>query len=528
MHIDFHAVTGDLDRGATYPERVRALLEAGPILDIRMMEHWPGHMPVSGNARRIAVGDRLEECYFMAASDQSQSLVFVHRVLQRIEDYRTAIASWFRTVRIGGMLILVVPHQFLFERRFSLPSPHDPGTLRFYTPASLLMEIEEALDPFAYRLRVLFEDASGVGPDETLDHPATGGRDILVAIERIEPSPVAAELARFGHRDAPPGIFTSEPRPDMRQSPVMATRFGGDPVRRILAVKLDHRDDFRLAERAFRRLRTAFADAQIDLVCGGANADAAREMHLFNKVHAFAIFEEEAALSQPHLYRRKSEDFCRQLNDAAYDLVIDFRVFGETRFPLDLIDSRYRAGFGGRATQKPLDIVLPIGSEAKDERPLRFAQRFEAFYTNLGSNSGVALDVPALHALPAGECLIFGPYCHVPRGTYSVTMHLESRDHLVLGFDVVHTGASVLATAGVIDLQDASSAFTLDLQSDVTDLEIRLRAPGGDLPAFRFFGCTLLKEGERTAHHLSERMSLLVTLTEERLRFPAVTEEVAR
>jgi SAM-dependent methyltransferase len=91
-------------------------------------------------------------------SDASQDAVYSSHCLEHIADYRHAIGEWFRVLKPGGYLIIVVPHQFLYEKRTGLPSRWNEDHKRFYTPASLMAEIERSLLPNAYRLRHLVDN----------------------------------------------------------------------------------------------------------------------------------------------------------------------------------------------------------------------------------------------------------------------------------------------------------------------------------------------------------------------------------
>ena len=93
--------------------------------------------------------------------DESQDLVFAGRRLQEIADYRAAIQGWFKALRVGGRLFIVVPHAFLYERLLAMPGRWNPAQRRLYSPASLMSEVEEALEPNSYRVRWLSDDDQG-------------------------------------------------------------------------------------------------------------------------------------------------------------------------------------------------------------------------------------------------------------------------------------------------------------------------------------------------------------------------------
>jgi SAM-dependent methyltransferase len=118
--------------------------------------------------------------------DQSQDTVFSSHCLEHVENVQTALSEWFRVLKTNGFLILCVPHQHLYERKSSPPSKWNPDHRRFYTPATLLIDIEGALEPNTYRLRHLIDNDAGydysIPPDQ---HPA-GCYEIELVIQRIK------------------------------------------------------------------------------------------------------------------------------------------------------------------------------------------------------------------------------------------------------------------------------------------------------------------------------------------------------
>ena len=46
--------------------------------------------------------------------DQSQDFVFSSHLLEHIEDYRSALAEWWRVIKVGGYLVLYLPHKHFY------------------------------------------------------------------------------------------------------------------------------------------------------------------------------------------------------------------------------------------------------------------------------------------------------------------------------------------------------------------------------------------------------------------------------
>jgi len=119
---------------------------------------------------------------------ESQDAVFSSHCLEHIPDHIKAIQEWYRVTKVGGYVITIVPHAFLYERRKRPPSRWaELHHLRFYTPMSLLAEFEAALPPNSYRVRHLADNDLrydyGAPPDT---HPV-GCYEIELVIEKVKP-----------------------------------------------------------------------------------------------------------------------------------------------------------------------------------------------------------------------------------------------------------------------------------------------------------------------------------------------------
>lgn len=105
--------------------------------------------------------------------------------LEHISDYKNAIKEQFRVIKSGGYIIITVPHKYLYEKKETLPSRYNGDHKRFYTPASLLSEIEESLTPNTYRIRHLTDNDAG---HNYSDPPEVHGRwlyEIECVIEKL-------------------------------------------------------------------------------------------------------------------------------------------------------------------------------------------------------------------------------------------------------------------------------------------------------------------------------------------------------
>jgi len=118
-------------------------------------------------------------------ADLSQDALFVSHCLEHIHDYRGSLADWYRVLKIGGYLLIFVPHKWLYERRATPPSALNPDHKRFYTPGTLLAEIEESLPVNGFRIRHLADNDYAYEYERPIDRHPRGCYEIELVVQKI-------------------------------------------------------------------------------------------------------------------------------------------------------------------------------------------------------------------------------------------------------------------------------------------------------------------------------------------------------
>ena len=155
-----------LDIGGTgYLSNIHAILPTATIIDLG----YPGY---DGNT--------------LPFSDCTQDYAYSSHCLEHIHNYKQAIREWHRVVKVGGHIIIAVPHQWLYEKKECLPSRYNEDHKRFYTAASFLREIEESLAPNTFRVKSLVENDSGYDYNQPDDQHSIGGYEIEVVLEKLK------------------------------------------------------------------------------------------------------------------------------------------------------------------------------------------------------------------------------------------------------------------------------------------------------------------------------------------------------
>lgn len=162
---------------------------AGPVvLDIGYKGGEPDAVPILEHAVGIELGYPGYDDLRLPWPDGSVDAVHASHVLEHVSPPEGYLREWFRVLRIGGHLVLTVPHAFLYERRLTVPpSRWSSEHLRSYTPASLLAETERALPANSYRVRLLRDEDLGYRYDLPPDAHPVGCLEIVLVLQKILP-----------------------------------------------------------------------------------------------------------------------------------------------------------------------------------------------------------------------------------------------------------------------------------------------------------------------------------------------------
>ena len=441
---------------------------------------------------------------------ESEQLLVAPWLLQDIGDYRGALQRWFGCLQVGGLLIITVPHAFLFERQEAAPSRRRPEQRRLYTPRALAEEIEEALAPNSYRLRWLGDLDQGYDYGGS---SASGNHDVAAVIERII-APNWALTPNLSARPAPVDLF--EPDHLRIEQPARV------PVGRILALKLDHLGDFLMGIPAIERLRAAFPDAEITLVVGSWNEDLARSVGIADHVLVFDAYPRNASEEQVDVAGKTA------LFDAIvtghYDLAVDLRADPDTRVLLRNVHAGLKAGVGLKAQFPHLDVFLPL-----EAGPGRFDAAWsqeippDGFHAPAAIRSRFSIHMPGSDSGGAAAPLLWGPYIPLPPGEYVFEPFIEVAEKGLIACDVAldleRVAYAVHPVPGINEMR-----FRNERDGAVAEFRI-WGVEGEPTPDFRFYGGRLSKRGTSNALHQSEYLILLVDLLALRLNERGLVSE---
>lgn len=158
---------------------------SGNGLDIGYAGYIQGVEPILPTAIGIDINYPGYDGIILPFQDESQNYVYSSHCLEHINNHYQSISDWFRVLKVGGYMVIVVPHQYLYEKKHYIPSKWNADHKRFYTPASLMQSIESSLIPNSYRVRLL-EDGDRdfnykLGPEVH----SSGQYEILLVIQKI-------------------------------------------------------------------------------------------------------------------------------------------------------------------------------------------------------------------------------------------------------------------------------------------------------------------------------------------------------
>lgn len=165
-----------------------AFIPGRNVLDIGYRGGLMDALPICDGAFGIEFGTPGYDGLHIPIADEWADAVHASHVLEHVDPPEEYLAEWFRKLRVGGCMLLFLPHAYLYERRLTVPPSRFSGEhLRAYTPGSLLQEIERALTPNSYRIRHLADIDYGYDYTLPIDVHPIGAFEIECVIEKTTP-----------------------------------------------------------------------------------------------------------------------------------------------------------------------------------------------------------------------------------------------------------------------------------------------------------------------------------------------------
>ena len=391
-----------------------------------------------------------------------------------------------------------------------------------------MAEIEEAIDPSQYRIRMLLDNDRDYDYSADLNAQPGGSGEIVVCLERIEQPSWARELETQERPIAAP-LNPSRYPPAGARTAVKNLVVSPDdaPIRRIIVLKLDHRGDFIMAQNAFGLLKNSFPQASMTLVCGPWNEAQAAELGLFERIIGFDFFPEDASsvVTLVSLAERFAR-FRKLLGDASYDLAIDLRIYEDTRDLLRFTNARITAGLDSSSSFQWLTIPLNLPIPTRHGRAQSDFIGAKSFLTRLGDHRGFEIVFEKEQPWQKAEHLTWGPYIDLGAGNFEFEILIEPiGSGCNLLFDISANGGREIAASDLLTvLPKEYPRISVTARRPLHQFEFRLGlAADGPIPKFRFRGLRFIRAGLVIGMHQEEAMALLVHLVHLRLKHPFVT-----
>jgi SAM-dependent methyltransferase len=174
----------------TYADKIESgffkrYLSGPAVMEIGYKGYDGGTVPVVPQAIGVDVGYPGYDGETFPFADQSFDAIYSSHCFEHIGPWKAVLRDWYRLLKVGGFLIIVVPHHLLFERKRYLPSYFNPDHKRYYTAKSLLAELEEALEENSYRIRHLVENDKNFDFEPSPREGSSGCYEIELVVEKV-------------------------------------------------------------------------------------------------------------------------------------------------------------------------------------------------------------------------------------------------------------------------------------------------------------------------------------------------------
>lgn len=123
--------------------------------------------------------------YTFPFKDEEFDFVYSSHCLEHLDKPGHFYLENMRVVKKGGFIIIAVPHKWLYEKKEAPPSRFNADHKRFYTPGSLLQEIEKYLPPTKYRVRHLMDCDEGHDYSQDPTEHSKGEYQIELVLQKL-------------------------------------------------------------------------------------------------------------------------------------------------------------------------------------------------------------------------------------------------------------------------------------------------------------------------------------------------------
>ncbi len=159
---------------------------SGVGLDIGFSGGTENAQPILDTAIGIEIGYPGYNGISLPFGDNTQDYVYSSHCLEHVTDYKSTLREWYRVTNVGGHIVIMVPHQYLYEKKKTLPSRFNGDHKRLYSPASLLTEIQESLEPNSYRVRLLEDGDKDFDYSIPPEKHSNGQYEIILVLQKIK------------------------------------------------------------------------------------------------------------------------------------------------------------------------------------------------------------------------------------------------------------------------------------------------------------------------------------------------------
>ena len=159
---------------------------SGRGLDVGFKGGNQNAVPILESATGVDIDTPGYDGHTLPFESDSFDYVYSSHCLEHVTRPMHTIKEWHRVVRVGGHIVIVVPHQYLYEKRLNMPSRFSTQHLRFYTPGSLLVAVEAALKPNTYRVRFLEDGDRGFDYSIPPEKHSVGQYEVTLVLQKIK------------------------------------------------------------------------------------------------------------------------------------------------------------------------------------------------------------------------------------------------------------------------------------------------------------------------------------------------------
>lgn len=144
-----------------------------------------GFSPIHPSAVGMDLGDENYDGLYLPYESNSLDYVFSSHMLEHVQFPHEYVKEWWKKLKVGGHMFIVVPHKWRYEGKEAPPSRWNEDHKIFFMPSDLLKLIENNITPLTYEIVHFRDNADNYNYSLPEGQHPSGAYDVEICVKKL-------------------------------------------------------------------------------------------------------------------------------------------------------------------------------------------------------------------------------------------------------------------------------------------------------------------------------------------------------